>query len=145
MSTVANTGISSNPVYRLFDVHIFVTYPPPILPDCYCRPPASHLSWSQLLWGHGTSFQTSHFYKHLLFGTLMAVQNVIMILFNCASPLLPYCNLYLSMCVECCTVSVPCLVAECEMADFVTGSSSEKIPFVFLPLAGQLVNPRWAY
>merc|ERR1719232_1797920 len=30
---------------------------------------------------------------------------------------------------------------ECEMADFVTGSSSEKIPFVFLPLAGQLVYP----
>ena len=37
---------------------------------------------------------------------------------------------------------VRCLVAECEMADFVTGSSSEKIPFVFLPLAGQLVYPR---
>ena len=33
-------------------------------------------------------------------------------------------------------------VAECEMADFVTGSSSEKIPFVFLPLTGQLVYPR---
>ena len=48
-----------------------------------------------------------------------------------------------SMCVvPVCTVSVPCLVAECEMADFVTGSSSEKIPFVFLPLAGQLVYPR---
>ena len=28
------------------------------------------------------------------------------------------------------------------MADFVTGTSSEKIPFVFLPLAGQLVYPR---
>ena len=33
-------------------------------------------------------------------------------------------------------------ISECEMADFVTGSSSEKIPFVFLPLAGQLVYPR---
>ena len=33
-------------------------------------------------------------------------------------------------------------IAECEMADFVTGSSSEKIPFVFLPLTGQLVYPR---
>jgi len=32
-------------------------------------------------------------------------------------------------------------VHECEMADFVTGSSSEKIPFVFLPLTGQLVYP----
>jgi len=30
---------------------------------------------------------------------------------------------------------------ECELADFVTGSSTEKIPFVFLPLSGQLVYP----
>ena len=35
--------------------------------------------------------------------------------------------------------------SECEMADFVTGSSSEKIPFVFLPLAGQLVYPRFVH
>ena len=33
--------------------------------------------------------------------------------------------------------------SECELANFVTGSSSEKIPFVFLPLAGQLVYPRF--
>ena len=33
--------------------------------------------------------------------------------------------------------------SECELADFVTGSSTEKIPFVFLPLSGQLVYPRW--
>jgi len=32
-------------------------------------------------------------------------------------------------------------VHECELADFVTGTSSEKIPFVYLPLSGQLVYP----
>lgn len=30
---------------------------------------------------------------------------------------------------------------ECQLADFVTGGSSEKIPFVYLPLSGQLVYP----
>ena len=67
----------------------------------------------------------------------MAVQNVIMILI-----VIYLCCLTATCVVPVCTVSVPCLVAECEMADFVTGSSSEKIPFVFLPLAGQLVYPR---
>ena len=70
----------------------------------------------------------------------MAVQNVIMILFVIYLCFIATC-VYVC-CAEICTVSVPCLVAECEMADFVTGSSSEKIPFVFLPLAGQLVYPR---
>merc|ERR1719474_1530320 len=32
-------------------------------------------------------------------------------------------------------------VQECQLADFVTGGSTEKIPFVFLPLFGQLVYP----
>jgi len=32
-------------------------------------------------------------------------------------------------------------VQECQLADFVTGGSTEKIPFVFLPLSGQLVYP----
>jgi hypothetical protein len=32
--------------------------------------------------------------------------------------------------------------SECELADFSSGNSSEKIPFVFLPLDGQLIYPR---
>ena len=36
----------------------------------------------------------------------------------------------------------PFTFLECELADFVTGSSTENIPFVFLPLTGQLVYPR---
>eukprot|EP00090_Calanus_glacialis_P029778 TRINITY_DN4782_c0_g1_i1.p1 TRINITY_DN4782_c0_g1~~TRINITY_DN4782_c0_g1_i1.p1 ORF type:complete len:959 (-),score=180.57 TRINITY_DN4782_c0_g1_i1:103-2979(-) len=32
-------------------------------------------------------------------------------------------------------------VQECQLADFVTGGSTEQIPFVFLPLSGQLVYP----
>ena len=35
--------------------------------------------------------------------------------------------------------------SECDLADFVTGSSTENIPFVFLPLAGQLVYPRYHF
>ena len=35
--------------------------------------------------------------------------------------------------------------SECELADFVTGSSTENIPFVFLPLTGQLVYPRYHF
>jgi hypothetical protein len=37
---------------------------------------------------------------------------------------------------------LPRLFSECELADFVTGSSTEKIPFVFLQISGQLVYPR---
>ena len=40
------------------------------------------------------------------------------------------------------TFSLTLSFSECELADFVTGSSSQKIPFVFLPLSGQLVYPR---
>ena len=78
----------------------------------------------------------------------MAVQNVIMILFEihlcCLTATCVYvcCTQEAYKLYRVCTVSVSRLVAECEMADFVTGSSSEKIPFVFLPLAGQLVYPR---
>ena len=41
----------------------------------------------------------------------------------------------------CCT-SLYFSSLECELADFVTGTSTEKIPFVYLPLSGQLVYPR---
>ena len=34
------------------------------------------------------------------------------------------------------------IFSECQLADFVTGGSTEHIPFVFLPLSGQLVYPR---
>lgn len=30
---------------------------------------------------------------------------------------------------------------ECTLSPFVSGSSSEKIPFVFLPLRGQIIHP----
>ena len=30
--------------------------------------------------------------------------------------------------------------AECELAEFASGESTERIPFVYLPLSGQLVN-----
>ena len=32
---------------------------------------------------------------------------------------------------------------ECNLAEFISGSSSERIPFVYLPLSGQLVYPRY--
>jgi hypothetical protein len=32
-------------------------------------------------------------------------------------------------------------VAECSLAPFVTGTTTQKIPFVFLPLKGQIVYP----
>lgn len=32
-------------------------------------------------------------------------------------------------------------IAECTLAPFVSGSTSEKIPFVFLPLHGQIIHP----
>ena len=32
--------------------------------------------------------------------------------------------------------------AECHLADFVTGEERERVPFVFLPLSGQLIYPR---
>jgi hypothetical protein len=32
-------------------------------------------------------------------------------------------------------------VAECSLAPFVTGTMTQKIPFVFLPLKGQIVHP----
>jgi hypothetical protein len=31
--------------------------------------------------------------------------------------------------------------AECALADYVSGIQSEKVPFVFLPIQGQLINP----
>lgn len=30
---------------------------------------------------------------------------------------------------------------ECALADYVSGIQSEKVPFVFLPIQGQLINP----
>lgn len=32
-------------------------------------------------------------------------------------------------------------ILECTLAPFVSGSSAEKIPFVFLPLRGQIIHP----
>merc|ERR1719264_346821 len=32
-------------------------------------------------------------------------------------------------------------VQECHLADFVTGDERERVPFVFLPLSGQLIYP----
>lgn len=32
--------------------------------------------------------------------------------------------------------------AECSLADYVSGLQSEKVPFVFLPAQGQLINPQ---
>jgi hypothetical protein len=32
-------------------------------------------------------------------------------------------------------------ITECSLAPFVTGTSAQKIPFVFLPLKGQIVYP----
>ncbi|KAK7075184.1 hypothetical protein SK128_011134 [Halocaridina rubra] len=38
-------------------------------------------------------------------------------------------------------VSGFCLIAECALADFVSSTGSEKIPYVFMPLKHQLVHP----
>ena len=32
-------------------------------------------------------------------------------------------------------------VKECSLADYVNGAQTEKVPFVFMPQQGQLVNP----
>lgn len=32
-------------------------------------------------------------------------------------------------------------IQECALADYVSGIQSEKVPFVFLPVQGQLINP----
>lgn len=37
---------------------------------------------------------------------------------------------------------VPIVISlECALADYVSGIQSEKVPFVFLPIQGQLINP----
>ena len=53
MLTIANAGTHTDCLRSTY--FYFIPFPSPILPDCYCRPPASHLSWPQLLSGHGTS------------------------------------------------------------------------------------------
>lgn len=35
----------------------------------------------------------------------------------------------------------PMFVAECPLASFLSGTTLQKIPFVFLPLKGQIVYP----
>ncbi|XP_037812218.1 uncharacterized protein LOC119603982 isoform X1 [Lucilia sericata] len=55
---------------------------------------------------------------------------------SCQCRCLPYLNTYredLGICVD--------DIHECTLSPFVSGSSSEKIPFVFLPLRGQIIYP----
>ncbi|ALC41439.1 sha [Drosophila busckii] len=55
---------------------------------------------------------------------------------SCSCRCLPYLRAYredLGICVD--------DVHECSLSPFVSGSSSEKIPFVFLPLRGQIIYP----
>ena len=33
------------------------------------------------------------------------------------------------------------IIAECSLADYVNGGQTEKVPFVFMPPQGHLINP----
>ena len=50
----------------------------------------------------------------------------------------------LCVCVCVCVNEPPLIIipfTECSLADYVSGIQSEKVPFVFLPAQGQLINP----